>query len=487
MVRAAALLAGFACLLPATAAAQSLEPIGDFESPVHVTSDPNPERLLVVEQGGRIVLSEQGAQSEFLDLDAAGLVLAGGERGLLSVALAPDHASSGRLYVFYTRDGPGDQRGDLQIDEFTASGDSAPVASRRPVLTIDHEQEGNHNGGQLQFGPDGYLYIATGDGGGSGDPYENGQDLRSLLGKILRIDPRAAGSQSYSIPADNPFVGVAGKDEIWSYGLRNPWRFSFDRETGDLLIGDVGQSAWEEVNYDPAPRAGRGVNFGWDCREGRHDFEFDAGCPPRTQLTDPILEYPNVSGPAAVTGGYVVRDPSLGELYGRYVYADVYSGPLRSLVPALPDALEDRPEPLTVQNPVSFGEDSCARLYVASATGSVSRIVGDEPAECDVEPPPPPPQPEAEPGPQPEPEPETCAGEPVTMTAAGAARGTGGDDVILGGDGVDRIRGGGGDDLICGRDGNDRLRGGAGADALRGGPGEDRCRGGDGRDRRRSC
>ena len=254
--------------LPAAASAATLEPVGTFNQPVYVTSQPDdPERLFVVEQPGDVELVTPTATTTFLDIED--LVLAGGEQGLLSIAFAPDFASSNLFYAYYVNNA-----GDLEIDEFRAAGDTVDPATRRVVLTIPHPTHGNHNGGQLQFGPDGHLYAATGDGGGGGDPGENAQNLQSLLGKLLRIDPRQAGTAPYSVPADNPFVGTANdppggaRDEIWSYGFRNPWRFSFDRYTGDLLIGDVGQGSWEEVDYRPADIGrGRGDNFGWDCRE----------------------------------------------------------------------------------------------------------------------------------------------------------------------------------------------------------------------------
>jgi glucose/arabinose dehydrogenase len=193
--------------VPCAQAAVTLDPVGTFDSPVYVTSEPaNPNRLFIVDQAGRIQLSENGVASTFLDL--SGLVAAGDERGLLSMALAPDFATSGHFYVYYTRNGPASDVGDIQIDEYTASGNGASLATRRPVLTIDHPTFSNHNGGQLQFGPDGYLYIGTGDGGSGGDPSGNGQNLNALLGKLLRIDPRQTGSGAYSIPPGNPYAGA---------------------------------------------------------------------------------------------------------------------------------------------------------------------------------------------------------------------------------------------------------------------------------------
>ncbi len=377
--------------VPASAGALALEPVGTYSNPAYVAFEPgNLERVYVVELGGTVRVTEGGSTSTFLDLNAdADLVLPGGERGLFSIAFAPDYESSGHLYAFYAGTvAAGGDAGDLHIDEFRAGPDPATtLASRRPVLTIGHAVHDNHNGGQLQFGPDGYLYAGPGDGGGGGDPFEAAQDRSTLLGKILRIDPRRDGAAAYSVPADNPFVRGTGADEVWSYGLRNPWRFSFDRATGGLLIGDVGQAAWEEIDYDPYPRRGRAVNFGWDCREGPEAYE-PAGCV--GPFADPIFAYRNpTAGPAAVTGGYVVRDPSLGDLYGRYLYADVYDGELRSLVPGLPLATGDRSEAIDVDQPIGFGQDPCGRLYVASlGSDQVFRLVGDAPLDCSQQPPP---------------------------------------------------------------------------------------------------
>jgi Ca2+-binding RTX toxin-like protein len=445
---------------PGSAPAASLEPIGSFNEPVYVTSLPDPNRLLVVEQAGTIQLWQGSAASTFLDI--RNLVLDGGERGLLSVAVAPNYLATGHLYVFYTRD----PDGALQIDEFTASGSGVPAASRREVLTIPHPGAANHNGGQLQFGPDGYLYISTGDGGGGGDPQENAQNPGSLLGKILRVDPRPSGGAPYGVPADNPFG-----NPVWTLGLRNPWRFSFDAATRDMLIGDVGQSAWEEIDFAPsAAGGGRAVNFGWDCREGRHPFE-SVGC--LGPFSEPILEYPN-PGTAAVAGGYVVRDRSVADLYGRYVFADTYAGEIMSLVPALPDAQNVRAEGLHVDFVSSFGQDTCRRVYVTSLSGTVSRLVGSAPADCTSA--------QGTTG-------VTCAGRAATRIPAadGAVIGTGGKDVIVGDKRRNRIRGRGGNDLICAGGGADRIKAGPGRDTIRAGAGRDRCAGGPGKDKLRSC
>jgi hypothetical protein len=458
LVLSAAVGAALATASPASGAA--LEPIGSFNQPVYVTSLPDPNRLLVVEQAGTIQLWQGGAASTFLDI--RNLVLAGGERGLLSVAVAPDYRSSGHIYVYYTRR----PDGALQIDEFTSSGSSVQPGSRREVLSIPHPGAANHNGGQLQFGPDGYLYIGTGDGGGGGDPRENAQNPASLLGKILRIDPRPSGGAPYAVPAGNPFG-----NPVWSLGLRNPWRFSFDATTGDLLIGDVGQEAWEEIDFAPrSAGGGRAVNFGWDCREGTHPYEA-AGC--SGPFTDPIHEYPN-PGLAAIAGGYVVRDRSVADLYGRYVFADTYAGQILSLVPALPGAQDVRSEGLRVGFVSSFGQDTCLRVYVTSLSGPVSRLVGNAPPDCDRQ--------AVATG-------RSCAGRPATRIPAanGTVIGTADKDVIVGDKRRNRIRSRGGNDLICAGGGADRIKAGPGRDTIRAGAGRDRCVGGPGKDKLRSC
>ena len=372
----------------ASAQAASLQPIGKFEEPIYVTSDPgNANRLFVVERTGRIQQVENGVISTFADIrSAVGCSsTCAGERGLLSIAPAPDFDSSGRLYVDYANNATGT----IHVAELTAVGGTASIITLRDVLAIPHSEESNHNGGQLQFGPDGYLYISTGDGGGSNDIHHNAQNLKSLLGKILRIDPLPSGGQPYSVPAGNPFPAAAAPwNTIWSYGLRNPFRFSFDRLSGALTIGDVGQEKREEVDYAPAPLLGGGANYGWNCREGLIEGPAtDPGCSESSPaaFTNPVFDYTHVDpagGPArcAIIGGYVVRDPSLGDLYGRYLYGDLCVGQLRSLELANP--LSDRSEGIHVEDLNSFGEDSCGRLYAVSGEGQVSRLVGATPAAC---------------------------------------------------------------------------------------------------------
>jgi glucose/arabinose dehydrogenase len=343
-----------------------LEKIGDFEQPLYLTQAPGAEDLYVVEQGGRVRIVRDGRTLEQPLLDLSDEVTAGGEQGLLSIAFAPDFQDSRLLYVYFTGT---DQ--DQHVVEFEANADGTSVdpGSRREVLRME-DIAPNHNGGLLLFGPDSRLYIGTGDGGTGGE--RNAQDLGSLLGKILRIDPRRSGDRPYSVPADNPFVERPGaRPEVYDYGLRNPWRFSFDRETGALLIGDVGASAQEEVDYLPAGRTA-GANFGWSAFEGNERINEDQE---PSNAVPPILTYGLGGGNCAVTGGYVSRDPSLPSLFGRYLYGDFCAGELRSFVPSARGAEGDRPLGLSVPQLSSFGEDSAGRLYGTSLSGPVFRLV----------------------------------------------------------------------------------------------------------------
>lgn len=379
-----------------SAQALSLQQIGSFEEPIFLTSDPgNPERLFVVERDGVVVKVENGTATTFADIRLQ-VSCCSGERGLLSIALAPDFDQSGRFFLDYTGE---EEPGEIHVAEMRATGSTALASPLRNLLTIPHPENDNHNGGQLQFGPEGDLFISTGDGGGANDEHHNAQNPEKLLGKILRIDPDQAGVLPYTIPAGNPFVGKAGRDEVWAYGLRNPFRFSFDRLTGAMVIGDVGQDAREEIDYAPAPGLGAGANYGWNCREGFiAGPATDEGCKtaPPGAFTEPIFDYPHENpedGSAygcAIIGGYVARGPGLGDLYGRYVYGDLCTGEIRSQFPTLPFAGGDRSEGLEVENLNSFGEDSCGRLYAISGNGPVYRIVGPESAVCPTTTPPPP-------------------------------------------------------------------------------------------------
>jgi glucose/arabinose dehydrogenase len=351
----------------------ALQRIGSFETPVYVTGAPGfPKLLFVVEQQGRIAVLKGGRRAGTF-LDIRDRVNYGGERGLLSVAFPPDYPHSKRFYVYYT-----DAAGSIRVDEFRRRGAArAAKGSRRPVIAIPHRENSNHNGGQLQFLGD-LLYFGTGDGGSGGDPPNNAQNKDVLLGKLLRIDPRAAGGKPYTVPSSNPFVGKPGRDEIYSLGLRNPFRFSFDttHKQPRIAIGDVGQSEFEEVDYATVGRA-RGANFGWDALEGFGAYDGEnSGTPDPGGTVKPILAYPHSrAGSCSIIGGYVVRDRRLPGLRGRYLYADLCEGQIRSLVPHLKRASGDRKLGLSVSGPTSFGEDQRHRLYVASLDGPVYRLV----------------------------------------------------------------------------------------------------------------
>jgi glucose/sorbosone dehydrogenase len=368
---AAAVVAAAALVLAAAtpAAAQSrLQGVGTFESPVHVTGAPGDhERLYVVEQRGTVQVVRGGVATQFLDL--RGAVRAGGEEGLLSIAFPPNFQQSRLFYVYFT-----DSAGANRVEELrAASGDLADPGSRRLVIELPFTPATNHNGGQLQFGPDGLLYLAPGDGGSSS---ATAQDLDSLLGKVLRIDPRPTGPLGYTIPHDNPFVGVSGRDEIWAYGLRNPFRFSFDRLTGDLIVGDVGEGTTEEIDFVPASQgSGRGVNFGWAPCEG--SFERGSSTAPCALpgATGPVIDAFASDGWHAIIAGYVVRDPSVPSLLGRFIYSDASKGELWSARLATPRAEDVRAIGVGIPEASSFGEDAAGCVYVAQLSGAVSRIV----------------------------------------------------------------------------------------------------------------
>lgn len=382
------LLVAFAALAGSagSAPAATLQSIGNFSEPVYVTSDPgNPNRLFVVQRAGRIMQVENGAVSEFANLEAQ-VSCCTGEQGLLSIALAPDFAASGRLFAYYTgRETPWPE---IHVAELRANGQTATLA--RDLLRIPHPNQVNHYGGQLQFGPENLLFIGTGDGGGIDDSEHNAQKLEgegALLGKILRIGVDSSGVLPYTVPAGNPFATAPSPyNTIFAYGLRNPYRFSFDRQTHDLVIGDVGQSAREEIDWAPAANGVRaGANYGWNCREGLAPGPAtDPGCtppPPAGTFVDPVLDYLHVGSRQAVIGGYVARDPSLPELGGRYLYGDLGDGEVHSLVLS-EGAGSDRSEGLNVNGLDSFGEDSCGRLYAVSRSGPVYRLVGPSPNTC---------------------------------------------------------------------------------------------------------
>jgi Ca2+-binding RTX toxin-like protein len=365
-----------------------------------------------------------GEQAAFLDIPNSEFA-AGGERGVLGLAFHPEYETNGRFFVFLTN-----PSGNIEVREYARS--AADPAAANPelvqtIITIPHPGFANHNGGSLAFGPDGHLYISTGDGGGANDPNGNAQNLNVLLGKILRLDVNGDdfptdSSRNYAIPDDNPFVGAAGADEIWAYGLRNPWRISFDSETGDLYIGDVGQRAREEVNFEAAGGAG-GLNYGWDYREGTLPGPSDPPDPP-IDFVEPVFDYDRAVG-NSITGGYVYRGPAPG-LEGAYFFADFATGrlmTLRMVDGVAEDAIEHTSQVTGVDLGLvsSFGTDNAGNLYVVMLSGAIHRL----------------------------------------------------DPGIAAGDGADAIDGGAGDDNLYGGQGGDFLIGGAGADRIDGGAGSD--------------
>ncbi len=343
-----------------------------FNSPVNL-QHAGDNRLFVVEQNGIIkILNPDGTVNTTPFLDISPQVSCCGERGLLGLAFHPDYQNNGYFYVNYTNNS-----GDTQVSRFSVSSSNADIADENSELPIiDYNQpNSNHNGGCLAFGPDGYLYISSGDGGGSGDTSNNAQNLNLLLGKMLRIDiDNTDGTANYAIPADNPFLGNPdARDEIWAYGLRNPWKFSFDSLNGDIWIGDVGQNEVEEI--DRASATDAGLNYGWRCYEGSEPFNTN-NCPPQSELTFPIAEYSSAtgSGNCSITGGYVYRGSVYADIQGVYIFADYCNGTISTL-----DQSGTIVEQLDVSdNWVSFGEDVNGELYAVALGGDIYKIEGGE-------------------------------------------------------------------------------------------------------------
>ena len=373
------LLAALAPGLPGVAAAQppwpplALTPIAQgLELPVHLThAGDGSGRLFVVELTGRIRRVVDGQVDPMPFLDISDRTTCCGERGLLSVAFPPGYADKGYFYVDYTATEGSTLVSRISRFHLTGDPDVADPDSEEILLTIE-QPFANHNGGQLAFGPDGFLYVSTGDGGSGGDPHGNGQNPGVLLGKILRLDVES-GAFPYAIPADNPFVGMPGhREEIWALGLRNPWRMSFDRATGDLYLGDVGQNTWEEIDFQPAASGG-GENYGWRLMEGNHCFE--ASSCDMTGLVLPVAEYDHGLG-CSVTGGTVWRDAATPDLAGIYYYADFCSGRIwgsRRSGTAWQGRLL-RHSPFNVS---SFGEDEAGGVYVVDLGGTLHRLRHD--------------------------------------------------------------------------------------------------------------
>ena len=364
-----------AAIVPANIHLELAPVASGLSSPLLVThAGDGSNRLFVVEQTGNVRILEGGNPRSASFIDISRSVSRGGEQGLLGLAFHPSYKSNGKLYLSYT-----DLAGTSVIREYrvlASNPDRVDGTSGRTLLRVKQPYE-NHNGGHIAFGPDGYLYIGLGDGGSGGDPGNRAQNRNTLLGKLLRIDVnKRTGSLPYGIPSTNPYVGRSGLDQIWSFGLRNPWRFSFDRSTGDLWIGDVGQGSWEEVDRALASsgrNAGRAVNYGWRVMEGAHCYSPSNACI-RTGRTLPVAEYGHSGGRCSITGGHVYRGKTYPDLVGAYLFADYCSGEIwyidrgasRGVAPTL--AID------TNTSITSFGEDEAGELYVTSAQGTVYRI-----------------------------------------------------------------------------------------------------------------
>lgn len=331
----------------------------------------NDSRMFVVEQSGTIkIVDEQGNINENPFLDIEDRINYGGEKGLLGLAFHPDYQTNGLFYVNYSN-----PDGDTHVSEFSVSESDPDLAnpdSERILLTIDQPYS-NHNGGEIRFGPDGYLYIATGDGGSAGDPENRAQDMTTLLGKILRID---VNGDPYGIPPQNPFVDdPQASDEIWASGMRNPWRFSFDRETGDLWIADVGQNEYEEVNFEPAGSDG-GLNYGWRCYEGNHEYNTD-DCQNQGTYTFPVHEYSHSeTGGCSVTGGFVYRGDEYPNMQGHYFFTDYCNDKIWTLYDDNGNWETTFQGQFSGNNFATFGEDAAGELYVAGlSTGTIYKII----------------------------------------------------------------------------------------------------------------
>jgi glucose/arabinose dehydrogenase len=351
-----------ACCIIASGQAQAFSTvsIGSFDAPIDFRAVASqPHLLFVAEKPGRIVLVKNGVKLATPFLDIRAIVRDSGEQGLLSLAFPPDYQTSRRYYVLFVN-----RKGNVEVDEFRRSATNplrTAKGSRRVVLVVPHPGASNHNGGQLQFDPQGLLYIAIGDGGNTANPGNPARRLDSLLGKILRIKPIAKGNAAYRIPAGNPFVGRSGRDEIFAYGLRNPWRIALEGKT--ISIADVGQSAREEVN-DLSLASARGANFGWPQYEG--DQLYDPTKPGPGTPVPPMFVYDHGGGQCAIMGGLIAHDPQLPTLEGRYLYGDFCTGVLRSFTPdiAAQTAADDAPLGLTISGLTGFGRGLDGQVYI---------------------------------------------------------------------------------------------------------------------------
>jgi len=339
----------------------SLTPVvSGLDSPVAVAWRPHDDHMFVAEQPGRVRVVDASGHLSPDPVLTVGPLSRGNEEGLLGITFSPDGS---KLYVDYT-----DPSNNTHVDEYTMRGDAVLASTRRQILVVQ-QPFSNHKGGEVLTGPDGMLYIGLGDGGSEGDPEHNGQNLDTLLSKILRINPAATATSPYSVPADNPFVGQTGaRPETWMWGLRNPWRFSFDRNTGALWIGDVGQDRYEEIDY---ARAGeKGINWGWSAREGFHEFR--GATPPGAR--DPVVELPHSDGWCAVVGGYVYRGHAIAGLDGAYVFGDDCRPQIVAITATGGHLLGQRDLGPTVDTLTSFGQDNAGELYAVARGGTIYRL-----------------------------------------------------------------------------------------------------------------
>jgi glucose/arabinose dehydrogenase len=351
--------------LPLSQVHIGLRKVATLDDPIAMAVRPDDPGLYVAEKTGRVVAIRSGQVAERPVLDLTGKLSLGNEQGLLGIAFSPD----GRyLYADYT-----DTAGNTHVTQWAWGSDGAEPKSARAILFV-HQPYTNHNGGQIAFGPDGDLYVGLGDGGSEGDPHHYGQDLGTDLAKILRIRPTPGGPHPYAVPGDNPFVGRSGaRPEIWAYGLRNPWRFTFDMKTGDLWIGDVGQNTWEEIDFQRAGSKG-GQNYGWSLTEGDHPYN---GNTPPANWTRPIFEYSHLTGGCAVIGGDVYRGTDVRGLYGAYLFSDNCSGGITAFRTRDGHVVSERGMGVHVPSPSSFGEDGNGELYLMSlGDGGVYQVVG---------------------------------------------------------------------------------------------------------------
>lgn len=352
-----------------------LEEFATASNPVEITASPtNDNRLFVVQQSGTVrILNTNGTFEATNFLTITDRVNFSGEMGLLGLAFHPDFATNRYFYVYYNRAGR-----TITVSRFTANSanpNTADPASEKIMMSIPKNNT-NHNGGSIHFGADGYLYISTGDGGGSGDPDNNGQNKNSLLGKLLRIDVNSTAA--YGIPTTNPFVGIDGADEVWSYGLRNGWKYSFDRTTNNIWIADVGQNLIEEINRVPATTPA--VNYGWRCYEGNDVYNAN-GCANASTMTFPVVDYDHSGGKCSITGGYVYRGGLYSDLAGKYIFADYCS----QQIGILDNTTINWSSSFTGNNFTTFGEDNSKQLYVAAQNGKIFKVKTNTLAVSDID------------------------------------------------------------------------------------------------------